>query len=279
MSAEQQSQRLRAATAGFDEPLANDGIVQHIISIVGAQCYAFLALNKQWKAAHERAGLAAETQPKLAFKNEACLRFAHSAGLDMNLVAVQRLAGRAKIPMLKLAHELGMPYTSKVSLASLADKEKLEYLYLGEGCPLHVNAAKNSAIKYNCWGAVELLLELGETFTDDHFRYLQIPYIYTAEANAITTEHKSFQCAVVLPCLYNTWSLYLRVTVIPANTANDHLCLLFVCVQSTARQHWQAAPVSWMYYLRADRSPLSKPCKLLALAKQLTLCSGFLRKA
>jgi hypothetical protein len=178
MSAEQQSQKLRPATAGFDDPLSSDGIVQHIISIVGAQCYAFLALNKQWKAAHERAGLAAETHPKLAFRSEACMRFAQSAGLDMNVVAVQRLAGRAKMPMLKLAHKLGMQYTSKVSLASLGDKEKLEYLYLGEGCPLHVNAAKNSAIKYNCWGAVELLLELGETFTDDHFRYVQISCIY-----------------------------------------------------------------------------------------------------
>jgi hypothetical protein len=172
MSAEHQSQKLRAATAAFDNPVSNDGIVQHIISIVGAQCYAFLAINKQWKAAHERAGLTAETHPKQAFSSEACLRFAHSAGLDMNALAVQRLAGGAKLHLLQFAHELGMKYTSKVSLASLGDKAKLEYLYLGQGCPLHVTAAKNVAIKRNCWGAVELLLELGETFTDDHFRYL-----------------------------------------------------------------------------------------------------------
>jgi hypothetical protein len=147
--------------------LEHEHILKEVLACVGAGYFAFVAVNKQWKALTV-AQYGPFTSYKGALSSAAWLTQAVAAGLDLESRRVARVAGRhCSAQMLNAAHEMGLEWSDIITLAAVSDLPKLRFLVLKRNCPMHTGAL--AACKSNSADTLQWLHSMGEQLTEDHF--------------------------------------------------------------------------------------------------------------
>jgi hypothetical protein len=175
------SQKRRAAE--ISNPLNNSGVLQNVLSYVGAGHHLFVALvNKDWREMHrslESQELTVHstytvicdsqtTRLTSVLTSPARVKLAHKSGLDCTSLRLQYAAGKhADIATLAAAHELGLELDEIVLTGAAALNKLAEVQYLhSKGCDWPVGLLEEAASK----GYFELLrwcYEHGCPFDDD----------------------------------------------------------------------------------------------------------------
>jgi hypothetical protein len=149
--------------------LEHEHILKEVLACIGAGCFAFVAVNQQWKATTV-AEYGPFTHYKCAFTSAAWLTQAVAAGLDLNSKLISRLVGRhCDAQLLDVAHSMGLEWSNSITLGSASDLPKLKFLVEERQCPMHAGAVLLAACKSNSVGTLQWLQGRGEQFTEDHF--------------------------------------------------------------------------------------------------------------